>query len=174
MQDTQEIGQKLATLEASAKEKFEDVKEAAAGFSFSEQQDKHPWSFFLGAIGTGFVIGSLLAHSSDEEPLAAAGRSYQFKPAAAREERHSLLHDGMALAASSGIAKVINDTLGSEMKEAKKWAIGTALGVVRELARDKIPASMADKASDVFDKLTRSLGGEPIKGRLFSSEPQPA
>lgn len=183
------IGEKLVALESQVKETatdtFETVKETALetyedvkkNFSLQHQVRERPWAMFGGAIGVGFIVGNLLSHKlfdHDEHDL--APREASWAPAlASRSNGHNghtngnghpkaAISPGGLLTHSaivSGLTGLLGQTFAPELRKARGVAIGTVLGIVREIARDAVPTSIADKTVKVIDDVTRSLGGEP-------------
>lgn len=67
-----------------------------------------------------------------------------------------------ATPAISGLSALLLKTFGKEIEEGKKLAIGTALGIVRELVKSAVPAVASERTAEVIDQFTRNLGGEPL------------
>ena len=67
-----------------------------------------------------------------------------------------------ATPALSGLTALLLKTFSKEIQEGKKLAIGTALGIVRELVKTAVPAAASERTAEVIDQFTRNLGGEPL------------
>jgi ElaB/YqjD/DUF883 family membrane-anchored ribosome-binding protein len=57
---------------------------------------------------------------------------------------------------------------GDEVDKVKGLAIGAAMGIVRDLAKDYLPKTLAPHVDEVLDSATRKLGGQPLEGRIIS------
>lgn len=186
------IGEKLEALESQVKDTADSVKSSALAtiddvkqnFSFHHHMQERPWTMFCGAIGVGFVVGSLLSHKlSDHEPdlnpqavwspqLVKAGNGHTNGHGA---NGHGNGHKSASSIASqtallsgltTGLTGILGQTFAPELRKARQLAIGTVLGIVREIARDTVPTSMADKTVQVIDEITKHLGGEPARQRV--------
>ena len=165
------------TVKETALETYEDVKK---NFSLHHQVQERPWTMFGGAIGIGFIVGNLLSHKlfdHDEHDL--RPREAAWSPALATRSHGNGQSNGHSngnghqksgispaglltqSALVSGLTGVLGQTFAPELRKARGVAIGTVLGIVREIAREAVPASIADKTVKVIDDVTRSLGGEP-------------
>jgi len=195
------IGDKLEALENQVKETAHDAKASALAtfedvkknFTLHHQVQERPWTMFGGAIGVGFVVGSLLSHKlldhePDLHPQAVWSAKLVKDPHSPPTNGHTNGHNGhhsksgisgigaagllSSSALMSGLTGILSSTFAPELQKARKVAIGTVLGIVREIARDTVPASMADKTTQVLDEITRQLGGEPARPRVKAPTPQ--
>ncbi len=57
---------------------------------------------------------------------------------------------------------------GDEVDKMKGLAIGAAMGIVRDLAKDYLPKTLAPHVDEVLESATRKLGGQPLEGRITS------
>ena len=73
----------------------------------------------------------------------------------------------------SALSKV-GDALGNEMDKLKELAIGTALGLVRDLVVDRLPDSMRSDLTNMVNEVTENLGGKvlpsPVLGQFQTRE----
>jgi len=158
------------------------VKETVAGtvesvkdtFDFRAHTQRHPWAVFGGSVAVGFLGGYFLggrngaAHASNGSSWSAetnGARGYSAPVAApmtapvAEEKGHGLL---------SGLGGM----LGPELSKLKGLAIGTTLGLVRDLLTRSMPQEVSAKLSEVIDGITTKLGGEPVRHSLLDSMTQ--
>ena len=56
---------------------------------------------------------------------------------------------------------------GPEINQVKELAIGTLLGVVRDMAVQAAPEQMAPQVREIIDGFTTKLGGKPVEGPIF-------
>jgi hypothetical protein len=57
---------------------------------------------------------------------------------------------------------------GDEVDKVKGLAIGAAMGMVRDLAKDYLPKTLGPHVDEVLNSATRKLGGQPLEGRIMS------
>jgi hypothetical protein len=57
---------------------------------------------------------------------------------------------------------------GDEVEKIKGLAIGAAMGIVRDLAKDYLPKTLSPHVDEVLNSATRKLGGQPLEGRITS------
>ena len=195
------IGDKLEALESQVKETAHDTVESVKSsalatyedvkknFSLHHQVQERPWTMFGGAIGVGFVVGNLLSHQLfDHEPDVKPQGAWSpqlVKTTNGHTNGHGNGHpkrevNGVSAAGllsggalMSGLTGLLSATFAPELQKARGVAIGTVLGIVREIARDTVPASIADKTVGVIDQITRQLGGEPAKQSQRVKVPSP-
>jgi len=152
-------------------------------FSLQHQFDEHPWAMFLGSAFVGYLGGTLLT------PPHQGGRTrtYSASPSVARTDwtaapsyqSHgtSSSPEGMqGLQASSsgetpekGWLGELATTYSSELNKLKGLAIGTALGVVRDMVASSAPPPLVGQLTQLVDDVTTKLGGQPIRGSVFNT-----
>src|SRR5262249_19890217 len=75
-------------------------------------------------------------------------------------------------AASGSTARGLLGSLGSavegELDKVKGVAVSLLAAAVRDLVKPALPEPVQEKAVEIIDDLTRKLGGEPIRGPLFT------
>jgi len=175
------------TVSAVTEQVQETVKSVAETFNVKLQAERHPWLVFGGSVAVGALAGYLLGGSSrrptrhsrsDFLPAYSAPTEVktQFQPEAQRPADQSLL--GGAASAAGSVASTaasvagkatgaLGGLLGNYLGNFKGLAVGALMNVVRELASRSLPENMKDKVAQEVDNITRSLGGEPIKGSIL-------
>jgi hypothetical protein len=118
------------------------------------QVDRHPWVMMGGSMALGLVGGYLLfrRHAT---PHAANGRN---PPAPLDTSRISELR--------KGDVKDCQPVSGAEIAKLKELAIGTILGLMRDMITQSAPEPMKPGLAYVMDDITAKLGGEPIHGSV--------
>jgi hypothetical protein len=160
----------------------ETVKSVTEAFNLSLQCERHPWAVFGGSVGVGFLGGWLLGGSSSS--ARAAGR-WQSVPTPnyprPTEFKSETANVQPAQAEGSQTTKqpsgsVLGGEVGGWLKEQlgglKGLAIGATMSLVRDLVGQALPESLKERVTDEVDKLTKSLGGEPIKGSILPQNNQ--
>ena len=156
------ISTKLETLGSELRDTVDDAKSAVQetvhgvreNLSFEHHYRQHPWSFFAGAVGMGCLIGRALVGGRTEPQR--SQRMSNVVDTTMRQKSMSIFES-----VTGGLTK----TFDKEIQSAKKLAIGTALAIVRDIAKQAVPAAAAQRTAEVIDDFTRSLGGEPLRER---------
>jgi hypothetical protein len=124
---------------------------------------------FGGAVSVGCLGTILLSGSSRERVPSNKPEAPSLPSDDAREESRTRDNRSQPQAEQSpnsshaGVEGWLWETLGSF----KNLAVGAMMGVVRDLVSQAVPEKLKDRVSEEVDKLTESLGGEPIKGSLL-------
>jgi ElaB/YqjD/DUF883 family membrane-anchored ribosome-binding protein len=154
------------TVKETVSDTVETVKST---FDVRAHTQRHPWAVFGSSIAVGFLGGYLLggrgreSHPTNGSYRSANGNgvpSYAAPPAApapapvAEEKSHGLLGG-------------VSGMFGSELSKLKGLAIGTTLGLVRDLLTRSMPPEVGTQLSEVIDGITTKLGGEPVRGSLL-------
>ena len=64
----------------------------------------------------------------------------------------------------------VNNPFEAEITKLKGLAIGTVLGVVRDMITQSGPEQMKAELADVIDSITVKLGGKPIPGPVLKND----
>jgi len=62
----------------------------------------------------------------------------------------------------------LGETFKTEITKLKGLALGTMLGVVRDMVTSSAPPQLGPELAEVIDSLTVKLGGKPIEGPVLS------
>jgi len=145
----------------------ETVGSVKETLNVSKHVEKHPWAAMGIAVATGFVAAQLLGGSSSApappprqepvEPPAPPPQPVAQTPPQPAEESHGMLHS------LESMLPDMNVVLGTAMTGIGSLAVGTLMGVIREVAVNSLPAEWKDELSRVVDQVTTQLGGKPLK-----------
>jgi ElaB/YqjD/DUF883 family membrane-anchored ribosome-binding protein len=155
----------------------EDTTEAVRKtFDLRLQVENHPWLMLGGSVAVGFVAGRLLGGlfpaaptyksealpppSSGGVPTNGGGPSYRSADEAAPPRRQS----AAAESEGGGWFGALTKQFAPELDKLKGLALGTAIGLVRDMARQALPGELGGKLSEMLDDVTEKVGGEPFKG----------
>lgn len=138
-------------------------------FDVSGHVRNYPWAMFGGSMLVGFLAGRWLGRSREPEassrsefaPLRGNGRQEEYSGFA--EERARFGHNGAQREQQEEEGESWLGHLGEQLAPVKEMALGTTLGVAREMLVQYLPESLKQGVTDVMDDLTRNLGGKPIK-----------
>jgi ElaB/YqjD/DUF883 family membrane-anchored ribosome-binding protein len=168
------------TVKETVQSSVESVKDT---FDIPQQVQRHPWAMFGGSVALGFAAGWALNRAASgggrcpepsfgyspaaytggtsrlqEEPRAAAGFTMPAPPAAGAPpwpSRESWLDQ-------------LTQLFNPELQKLKGLAIGSALGVVRDLVAGAIPEHLRPQVSEIIDGINTKLGGERVEGHLLA------
>jgi len=138
----------------SVQDAVQSVKDT---FNFSEQIRQHPWLTLGGAVAVGFLGGCLL------------------RPSRRREEPQALDYrpEPSTLSASEPKPEPEPESGGfAPLHALKELAIGTLMGVLREVVVEALPENLKDNVKSVVDDFTTRLGGKPVEASAQSTPGQ--
>jgi len=137
----------------------EAVKET---FSLSRQVEQRPWLCVGGAVTLGYLLGAFLLPRSSERQAEDQDTSHEPEPEPAQAYEEPVAR---APEPTHGEHQVPNwlGGLGDTLDKLRGLAVGTTTGVLGEMVRSFLPTSVQGEVANVFERLTSSLGGTPIK-----------
>jgi hypothetical protein len=148
----------------------ETVDAVKGAFDLKHHVQEHPWIMLGTSAAAGFLAGRLIweaeaslqsrrvphtngAHGQAMHPAFEAAEEPP-QPAAQKSGTHGLVGE-------------LTSKFSSEIDKLKSLGIATALGFLRDMAKQCIPEHMAPQVAQVFDSVTTKLGGEPIEGPVL-------
>lgn len=161
----------VETVKGTVRDTVESVKET---FDLPRQVDRHPWLMVGGSVAVGFLCGRLVGGRASPGG-ALHGPAYSpMRPIRPEGERYAAesarVHHPVAEAPARGWLSSLGDTFGGEIDKLKGLAIGTGLGVVREMISKNVPDQLSERLTEVIDDITRKLGGQPVQGLMARDE----
>lgn len=137
------------------------------GLNLQQQVQAHPWVMVGGSVAAGYFLGSLLPEAGTKhaessmagEPAHFAGPS----PLPARQTAKP----------RSGFLSGLRAQFAPEIQKVRGLAIGTAIGLLRDLLKPEIPRQLASDLDQLVDSVTIKLGGKPVAGPILSSTEPP-
>ena len=151
---SEQIRQDLERVKASLSEELDGIDPAARrNLSLAYQVRSHPKSFFVGAIGLGYLLfraGSRLRKTPPRpEKLVVAP--------------NGKVHPPKVSPAPGSLNALLRGPFGQQLLVAgRSLALGGLFGIVRELLKQVVPPTMAQSTGDVIDAWTLTLGAEPM------------
>jgi ElaB/YqjD/DUF883 family membrane-anchored ribosome-binding protein len=184
---TDAVSDTVENVKESVAETIENVKETVQEtvasvkrtFDLKHQTEQHPWAMLGGSVVAGFAVGKLIGswgrhvrrrHSTDNghtSTAAAATPTTSFRGATVP----SSLRTEASRSAQPGLFSRLFSRFDKEINTVKEMAVGTLVGVLRDMAKHALPASLSSKVEDVMNSVTTKLGGEPIRGPVTESCP---
>jgi hypothetical protein len=157
----------------------ETVETVSETFDLWRQADRHPWLVFGGSVLVGFVGAQLIggsAKKTEEEERLRAKTAPGWSPA---QEAQSSRGNGRHAAETPASPPTREE---QPRREEKSWfwdqlgqlkglAIGSLMGVVRDMTKRALPEPIGDRLAEEVDQITTNLGGEPIRGEVLPNNP---
>jgi len=168
------VAETVETVKETVGETVEAVKRT---FDLKRQVNEHPWAMLGGSVAVGFLVGRLLpsrssttAAASVPEVSSAATRwptgttNGGYRPAA---EVQAPSAAPAAQPSEPGWFSGLMEKFGPEISKMKGLALGTALGIIRDMASRAVPEQLKPKVEEVINTITTKIGGEPIRGPIM-------
>jgi len=170
----------VETVKESVEGTVETVKET---FDVRRQVEHHPWLMFGGSLAAGFVAGRLMwrylpswqdvsstaRHFPEARSVMAqpspTGHAYDM----AQEAEPGPAPQPERPAEKPGLLASLTSMLGPELEKLKGLAIGTTLGIVRDLLTQSAPPEISSQLADIVNGVTTRLGGEVLPGSILQS-----
>jgi ElaB/YqjD/DUF883 family membrane-anchored ribosome-binding protein len=168
---TSTVSQTVQQVSSTVRETVQDVRATVRETSssvrdaldVSRQMQQHPWLMLGGSVALGYVGGCLLDSLE-------AGRSPLGGVMPAAPERllpaDSELRERMEARPAAGrtgfsFLKALAETFAPELDRLKKFALGAAVGMVRDRLGEAVPPQFQHDFADLMDRVTTKLGGQP-------------
>lgn len=162
----------------------ETVESVKSFFDVPHQVDRHPWLMLGGSVLLGYVGGRLLTprrRAADKAPAfrttapePAFRPSYESSyapaaPAAPRAESARAQETEARPSQPSWLSR-IGEQFASEIDKVKELAIGTLLGVARDMVTRSTPENLRHDVSEIINNFTTDLGGKVFKEPFLAQE----
>jgi hypothetical protein len=163
----------VETVSATVQETVETVGQT---FDLWGQTDRHPWVVFGGSVALGYLAAKLFdgasANGKEKHGHTPSWDSLAKSASHPREEtrRQSPEPSVPPTAQSESSENGKKSWFWDEMNRVKKLAVGSLMGVVRDLSAKGLPGPLGQRVAEEVDHLTSNLGGETIRGPVLPSE----
>jgi len=168
----------VTTVNETVKESVETVKD---WFDISGHVREHPWAMVGGSVAVGYCLGAMIGKaqaSAAYVPMPSASyRTENYSNGGYREETpRPAATPAAAPAPTPSSVKSMLSTWGPEIDKLKGLALGVLFGTVREMIATSVSQSVSghvgEQLKDVFDSVTKKMGGEPIPSSELAPKPQ--
>jgi len=161
------------------KESVETVKD---WFDINAHVREHPWAVVGGSVAVGFCLGNMVGKNTQAGPTyipvpSGSGASYRtenYSNGGFREETPRAAVASPPAPAST--AKSLLSNWQPEIDKLKGLALGVLFGTVREMIASSVSQSVSghvgEQLKEVFDSVTKKMGGEPIPSADLAPKPQ--
>lgn len=147
------------TVRATLHEALTSVRDT---FDVTRQVHQHPWLMLGGSVAAGYVGGVLLDNLEQGRmpSLPELPKAERLLPRDS-EVRQRIEAEAPAQRRAPAFLKALADTFAPELEKLKAAALGLALGIVRDKFSDSVPPQMRQDFTEMMDRITTKLGGEP-------------
>lgn len=150
------------------------VESASEIFNIKKQTQRHPWTVFgtsvlLGCMTTYFLTGGRKRTSQATETFEGMGQR-TVEPA--RGNTPLMATSESVYPQSHPESKEENEPswFRKELDSFLGLAVGSVMGLVRDVAVQELPEAIGKNLAKEVDKLTTHLGGKPIEGPILQSD----
>jgi ElaB/YqjD/DUF883 family membrane-anchored ribosome-binding protein len=157
----------------------ETVGSVAETFNIGKQIEQHPWAAFGIAVATGFAASQLFGRSGPApapQPRYEPARSLsdlplqpqvpaQPQPQPESQGLGGLLPEGLKgmLPSLDDLIPDMSGAINTAISSLSGLAVGTVMGVVREVAVNGLPEEWKGELSRMIDDVTTKLGGKKLQ-----------
>jgi ElaB/YqjD/DUF883 family membrane-anchored ribosome-binding protein len=160
----------------TVKDTVEDTVEAVKRtFDISEHVRRRPWLCMGASVALGFIGGKLFLRGMQRvgrEPKGFVSPSMTSRPSGPafyeREERPAAAPTAPA-EQKPGWLSSLGEKFGSEIRQLKGLALGTALGLARDALAKSAPEEIRPRVIEIANNITEKLGGQVIHEPLLKS-----
>jgi ElaB/YqjD/DUF883 family membrane-anchored ribosome-binding protein len=162
------VGDAVASVKDAVRQTLDSVRNV---FDIQQQVDLHPWTMMAGSVAVGYLAGMLVPGGARK------GRNGSIRPAEPAAVRNgevprfeSPAASSVAPAIPSGSASVLNEwgeKFKDEISELKSLAVGTTLGIIRDMVMPSVPPETKPQIKELIDGITTKLGGKPYQGPVL-------
>jgi ElaB/YqjD/DUF883 family membrane-anchored ribosome-binding protein len=182
------VTETVDAIKGSVQETVSTVKET---FDIPLQFERHPWAMFGGSVALGFLGGALFPSSprrawpgwsSLRMPESRTGApavrgsfgdghpdgfSHETRARSVPQTREAIERFTSG-SPGRGLLNSLGGAVEGELDKIKGLGVSLLAAAVRDLLKPALPEPIQERAVEILDDLTRKLGGEPIRGPLFS------
>jgi len=137
-------------------------------FDLRRHVERYPWTMFGGSVGLGYVIGAYLVPSSPRRPAPTAHAEADGAHHSVEGQTNGRSNDRHRSRRGSH-GKKHESLLEGPLLALKRIAIGTTIGVVRDLVEKNVSGDLGQKLVHWLDGVNERLGGETIRSPFAAS-----
>jgi ElaB/YqjD/DUF883 family membrane-anchored ribosome-binding protein len=160
----------VSTVKETVQETVSTVKRT---FDLRYQTDQHPWAMVSGSFAAGFITGTIVpmptgrlateAWDRVRSATSSNGGTTSYRPV------ESAVTGTPSAAEEPGMLSNLGDKFETEINKLKGLAIGTTVGLLRDLMTQSMPGELAQQIRGIFDSVTEKLGGKTIEGPVLET-----
>jgi len=162
------VEETVGTVKGTVREAVSSVKES---LDVRRHVEEHPWPMMLGSIAVGYA-GELLLEQLEPHGSRVTSNFYTAPSATPAPTYHegNGRSSGESFTTGSHVHDWLHDLASqyqTELTSLKSLAIGTLMGVLRDVVRSNAPPQLGSQLADVVDSFTVKFGGKPIQGSIL-------
>jgi len=188
---TDAVTETIGTVKDTVQETVESVKGTARdtvqtvrdAFDLRRQVCRHPWPALGGAVAAGFLLERLIEYEKSSGPSKRSGgvarslgdltngQSFAYErptPVDAETVRPQMNAPNARARSTSGWLSDLGRQFEPEINKLKAMAIGTGLGLARDLLLQSVPQHLRPGLNDLVHGVTTKLGGESFRPGAFA------
>jgi hypothetical protein len=131
----------------------------------SRQMGRHPWLMLGASVFVGYLGGRLLERveggRSPPRGFLPAGPGEKLLANGSEAEREERRSEAASVRSSPSFLKALADIFAPEIAKLKRVALGVTIGLVRDKLTGSVPVQLKADLTDLMDRVTVKLGGEP-------------
>lgn len=160
------------TVKETVEAATETVHSVGQAFDLRLQTERHPWMVFGGAVAVGFTTAQLLGAATEKAREAAGDKVWRdrlpaLEATSSQGNGHRTAEAPRPPERTTQAEEPRTGWLWDQLGRLKGLALGSLMGVVRDLAVRSFQGELGQRLGEEVDKLTSHLGAEPIHGPLF-------
>jgi ElaB/YqjD/DUF883 family membrane-anchored ribosome-binding protein len=168
------VGETVEQAKSAVNDTVEGVRQT---FDLDYQVRVRPWTMVTGSVCLGLLAGALLGRqqSRGRGGYVSSGGRGRASPRTAGESAAQQYVSGARPAAElpaepqgPGFLGQLYHQFEPELNQVKEMAIGYAVGMLRDMIKEAVPA-LKDKVEEVMNKATTKFGGAPVEGPVLQS-----
>jgi len=168
------------TVKETVDQAAEAVHSVGRALDIRLQTEQNPWLVFGGSLALGFTVAQLLPsfkeNGRDDSHDRTWGERLQALEASSSTQGVGRHQTAATPPAAETRAEPQDEGqkgwLWDQLGRLKGLALGSLMGVVRDLAARNLPGELGQRVAQEVDSLTTHIGGEPIHGSLFGQTSQ--
>jgi ElaB/YqjD/DUF883 family membrane-anchored ribosome-binding protein len=167
------VGDTVESARSAVSNTVEGVRQT---FDLGYQVRVRPWTMVCGSLCAGLLAGALVGRQTRgrnfrrfaSDTVRDVGESLSSATSAARQYATGSRPAGEAPAAEQGpgFLSQLFHQFEPELESVKEMAIGYAVGMLRDMVKEAVPA-LRDKIEEVMNRATTKIGGEPVRGPVL-------
>jgi ElaB/YqjD/DUF883 family membrane-anchored ribosome-binding protein len=167
------VGDTVETAKSAVSNTMENVRQT---FDLEYQVRTRPWTMVCGSLCVGLVAGALVGRQSRGRSLGGyvsssfrgLGESLAGSASAAQRYVTGTRPEGEPPAANQGPSLIsqLYHQFEPEIEQVKGMAIGYAVGMLRDMLKEALPA-LRDRVEEVMNSATTKVGGQPVRGPVL-------
>ncbi|HTU19225.1 MAG TPA: hypothetical protein VMG10_14285 [Gemmataceae bacterium] len=165
---TDTVAQTVHEVGATVRETAQDVRATMHetmdsmrdALDLSQQMHQHPWLMLGGSVLAGYVGGLVLDNLERGRMPSLPIAAEQLLPRSS-EVRERVEAHPPAQRTGSSFFRALAESFAPELDKLKRAALGMAMGVVREKISESVPPHLREHVTELVDRVTVKLGGEP-------------